>query len=128
MAQQYSIGWYKFASGSTSTGGVYSVSGAIGQHDAGGLMIGGNYSLTCGFWVLISVLQTPGAPTLNINDSGDMVTICWQDVSGWNLEWNNNLAVTHGWSASAGVTTTNGVDYLNLASPTGNWFFRLKHP
>ena len=52
-AQQYSIDWYKVAGGGgTSTGGVYSVSGTIGQHDAGGPMTGGNYSLTGGFWAL----------------------------------------------------------------------------
>ena len=66
-AQQYSIDWYKIAGGGgTSTGGVYSVSGTIGQHDAGGPMTGGNYSLTGGFWALISVVQTAGLPLLTI--------------------------------------------------------------
>ena len=41
FAQQYSIDWYKVAGGGgTSTGGVYAVSGTIGQHDAGGPMTG----------------------------------------------------------------------------------------
>ena len=31
-----------------------------------------------------------------------------------------------GWSASSGVTTLNGTNYLNLVAPTGNLFFRLK--
>ena len=66
-AQSYSIDWYKVASGGgTSTGGVYSVSGTIGQPDAGGAMSGGNYSLTGGFWSLISVVQTAGLPNLII--------------------------------------------------------------
>ena len=43
---------------------MYSVSGTIGQHDAGGPMTGGNYSLTGGFWALYAV-QTPGAPCLH---------------------------------------------------------------
>jgi hypothetical protein len=60
-AQSYSIDWYKIAGGGgTSTGGTYTVSGTIGQHDAGGPMTGGNYSLTGGFWALISVVQTAG--------------------------------------------------------------------
>ena len=64
-AQPYSIDWYKIAGGGgTSTGGTYQVSGTIGQPDAGGPMTGGNYSFTGGFWALISVVQTPGAPTL----------------------------------------------------------------
>ena len=128
QAQSYSIDWYTVdGGGGTSTGGVYSVSGTIGQHDAGGPMAGGNYSLTGGFWALISVVQTPGAPTLYISHSGNAVTVYWQDVSGWSLQQNANFALTTGWSAGAGVTNTNGTNYLNLVNPTGNLFFRLKH-
>jgi hypothetical protein len=127
-AQQYSIDWYKVAGGGgTSTGGTYSVSGTIGQHDAGGPMTGGNYSLTGGFWALISVVQTPGAPMLYISHSGSTVTVFWQNVSGWNLQQNANLA-TASWAASSGVTISNGTNYLSLTSPTGNLFFRLSNP
>jgi len=129
LAQSYSIGWYKIAGGGgTSTGGVYAVSGTIGQHDAGGPMTGGNYSLTGGFWSFLSVLQTPGAPTLFISHSGNTVTVYWQNVSGWNLQQNNNLAVPAGWSVNSSWTTSNGTNYLNLTSPTGNLFFRLSNP
>ena len=52
-AQTYSIDWYKVAGGGgTSTGGVYAVSGTIGQQDAGGLLTNGVYSLTGGYWAL----------------------------------------------------------------------------
>ena len=126
FAQSYSIDWYKIAGGGgTSTGGVYSVSGTIGQHDASGPMTGGNYSLTGGFWALISVVQTPGAPTLFISHAGNTVTVYWQDASGWSIQQNGNLASSAGWSASSGVTLLNGTNYLNLTSPTGNLFFRL---
>jgi len=128
-AQNYSIDWYKIAGGGgTSTGGVYSVSGTIGQHDAGGPMTGGNYSLTGGFWALISVVQTSGAPKLFISHSGNTVTVYWQNVSGWNLQQNNNLATPANWSDSSGVTTTNGTNYLNVLPPTGNRFYRLVKP
>jgi len=126
-AQQYSIDWYKIAGGGgTSTGGTYQVSGTIGQHDAGGPMTGGNYSLTGGFWALISVVQTPGAPTLFISHASNTVTVYWQDVPGWALQQNGNLASSAGWSASSGATLLNGTNYLNLTSPPGNLFFRLK--
>src|SRR5258708_17972752 len=63
---QYSIDWFTVdGGGGTSTGGLYSVSGTIGQPDAG-TMSGGNYSLTGGFWSLVSAVQTPGAPLLTI--------------------------------------------------------------
>ena len=130
IAQPYSIDWHKVAGGGgTSSNGPYSVSGTIGQHDAGGPMTGGNYSLTGGFWALISAVQTPGAPTLYISHSGTTVMVYWQAVGGWtNLEQNAQLAATNGWSVNTGWTTSGGTNYLNLASPSGNLFFRLSNP
>ena len=128
LGQSYSIDWYKIAGGGgTSTGGVYAVSGTIGQPDASGAMTGGNYSLTGGFWSLIAAVQTGGAPTLFISHSGNTVTVYWQDVSGWSLQQNSNLTSFGGWSASSGWTTSNGTNYLNITPPTGNLFFRLKN-
>ena len=99
-AQSYSIDWYKVSGGGdTSTNGQYSLSGTIGQHDAGGPMSGGNYSLTGGFWALYSVIQTPGAPTLYITHSGNTVTVFWQAVPGWSLQQNSNVELPGGWSA-----------------------------
>jgi hypothetical protein len=129
-AQTYSIDWYKVAGGGgTSTGGVYSVSGTIGQHDAGGPLAGGNYSMTGGFWALIQVVQTPGAPTLYVSHSGNTVTVYWQDVAGWNLIQSGNLTTPVGsWSASSSPTLSNGTNYVNFVNQTGNLFFRLNQP
>ncbi|MEI6197196.1 MAG: hypothetical protein WCS42_23015 [Verrucomicrobiota bacterium] len=129
-AQQYSVDWYKVAGGGgTSTNGQYSVSGTIGQPDASAAMSGGPYSVTGGFWALINVVQTPGAPTLYISHAGNTVTVSWQNVSGWNLVQNGNLTTPVGsWSASSSPTLTGGTNYLNLVNPTGNLFFRLKNP
>ncbi len=125
-AQSYSIDWYKIAGGGgTSTGAVYSISGTIGQSDASQLMTGGNYTLTAGFWSLVGTVQTLGAPLLSIVRQGAGVTVCWQNVSGWNLQQNSNLAGPGGWSAATGVTTNNGTNCLNLPLPAGNIFFRL---
>jgi hypothetical protein len=128
LGQSYSIDWYKIAGGGgTSTGGVYSVSGTIGQPDAGASMSGGNYSVTGGFWALVNVVQTPGAPTLYISHSGNTVTVFWQDVSGWNLIQSGNLTTPMAsWSASSGITTSNGTNAITLTPPTGSLFFRLK--
>ena len=123
---QYAIDWYKISGGGgSSTGGNYSISGTIGQPDAGSTMSGANYSLTGGFWSLISLAQTAGAPTLYISHSANTVTVYWQNVAGWNLYQNNNLTSPSGWETSAGVTTSNGTNSLNLTSPTGDLFFRL---
>ena len=52
---KYALDWYEVSGGGgVSAGGQYSLSGTIGQHDAGNAMTGGNYSLTGGFWSLIS--------------------------------------------------------------------------
>jgi hypothetical protein len=131
QAQPYSLDWHKISGGggtSTSTNGQYSVSGTIGQSDASGAMTNGQYSVTGGFWALIQVVQSPGAPTLYISHSTNTVTIFWQNVAGWNLQQNNNLTATNNWSASPGVTTSNGTNYLNVLNPSGNLFFRLKNP
>jgi len=128
-AQNYSMDWYKIAGGGgTSSNGQYTVSGTIGQHDAGGPMTGGSYSLTGGFWALISVVQTTGAPTLYISHASNTVTVYWQNVSGWTLQQNNSLAVPAGWSVNSGWTTSKGTNYLNISLPTGNLFFRLQQP
>ncbi|MBC8094301.1 MAG: hypothetical protein H7Y43_00685, partial [Akkermansiaceae bacterium] len=55
-AQPFAIDWHTIdGGGGTSTGGVYSVSGTIGQPDAG-RMSGGNYSIDGGFWGIIAVV------------------------------------------------------------------------
>lgn len=130
FAQSYSVDWYKIAGGGgTSTGGVYSVSGTIGQPDASGAMSAGNYSITGGFWSLINVVQTPGAPTLYISHSGNTVTVYWQDRPGWNLVQGSSLSTpVANWSPSSSPTLTGGTNYLNIPNPTASQFFWLKNP
>ena len=127
-AQSYSIDWYKVAGGGTSSNGQYTVNGTIGQPDASGALTGGNYSLTGGFWAIISVVQTAGAPALYISISGNTVMVYWQNVSGWTLQQNSSLTAPLGWSVNNGWTTVNGTNYLNITSPTGHSFFRLANP
>ena len=92
LGQSYSVDWHTIdGGGGTSTGGIYFVSGTIGQPDAG-MMSGGNYTLRGGFWALYA-LQTPGAPALLITCSGNTVTVYWQDVSGWSLQQNDDLSL-----------------------------------
>jgi hypothetical protein len=68
---QYAIPWHTIdGGGGTSTGGVYSVSGTIGQPDAGATMTNGQYSVTGGFWALPTAVQTTNAPTLTIVPAG----------------------------------------------------------
>jgi len=129
-AQSYSIDWYKVAGGGgTSTGGVYSVSGTIGQHDAGGPMIGNGYSLYGGYWSLFAV-QTPGAPALTIKlTTTNTALVYWPSPStGFNLQVNTNLATTN-WIAPVQTVNDNGtIKYILVSPPAGNRFYRLKSP
>jgi hypothetical protein len=125
-AQNYSIDWYKTAGGGgTSTGGVYAVSGSIGQPDAGA-MTGGNYSLTGGFWSLIAV-QTPGAPLLTITPSGSNVIISWPSPSsGFGLQENPDLNPAN-WSAVPATNSDSGtVKSITITAVPGNRYYRLK--
>jgi hypothetical protein len=123
-AQQYSINWYKIAGGGgTSTGGVYSVSGTIGQPDASMAMTGGSYSLTGGYWSLVSVVQTPGAPLLTITYAGNQAIVSWPaSVTGFTLQTNTDLA-NGTWGNYLGTVVNNST---TNSPPKGNLFFRLK--
>jgi len=129
FAQQYSIDWYKIAGGGgTSTSATYQVSGTIGQPEAGGAMSGGGYSVTGGFWSLISVVQTAGAPALTITHSGNNVTVSWPYPStGWTLQQNSNLT-TASWSPSGGISNDGTNNFITITGASGNLFFKLSHP
>ena len=130
FSQLYSIDWYKIAGGGgTSTGATYTVSGTIGQHDAGGPMIGGNYSLTGGFWALISVVQTPGVPNLTVSFvNPNSVKVSWPNTGSYTLLQNSSVA-GGGWTTSGySITTANGTNSITITPPTGNLFFRLSSP
>src|ERR1017187_6696041 len=130
FSQPYSIDWYKVAGGGgTSTGGVYAVSGTIGQHDAGGPMTGGNYSLTGRFWGGITVVQTPGAPRppITFNSQLPTVTVSWpSSATNYVLQQNSDLN-TANWVNTGLLITTNGTtESVTISPSTGNLFFRLK--
>ena len=102
--QSFSLDWFKIAGGGgTSTGGVYSVSGTIGQLDASGPLTNGQYSLTGGFWVLPIAVQDTNAPTLTIAPATPgNATISWApNTPGFVLQetwvlspanWTNSLS------------------------------------
>src|SRR5438445_529741 len=103
-AQSYSIDWFTIdGGGGTSTGGVYSVSGTIGQPDAGH-MSGGNFSLDGGFWGIIAAVQLPGSPLLRVVlTTSNAVVVAWPAPStGFALQ-QNGVPNAGGW---ANVTNT----------------------
>ena len=119
---QYSIDWATIdGGGGTSTGGVYAVSGTIGQSDAG-TMNGGNYSLQGGFWPGVTVPSTGEAPILFIQLSGDSAVISWSPATpGFALEATTDLAVAIWTAAPVGNPVT-----ILTSSPAK--FYRLRKP
>jgi hypothetical protein len=129
QSTNYSISWYTIAGGGgTSTGGNFALSGTIGQH-ATASMSGGTYSLTGGFWSILSAVQTPGAPLLSVSLTGKQATISWPaPASGFVLEESPNLT-TGSWSVSStSLTTNNGVISASAPSGSGYQYFRLHNP
>ena len=130
-AQSYSINWHTIdGGGGTSTGGVYSVNGTIGQPDAG-KMAGGTYTLDGGYWGIIAAVQTPGAPVLSIaRTTTNTVAVFWPSpATGFNLQVNTNGIASANWSNVVTAPTDNGTTRtVEVSPPTGNRFFRLFKP
>jgi hypothetical protein len=124
----YAINWSTIGGG-TSTGGVYAVSGTIGQPDAS-MMSGGNYTLQGGFWSIIAAVRTLGVPYLPVMLTPSNTVVVWWAVSptSWQLQATTNLVTTGSvWTGRAYFT--NGANCLYTESPpSGNRFYRLYKP
>ena len=130
QAQNYAITWYTVdGGGGTSTNGVYTVSGTIGQPDAGTLT-GGNFTLQGGFWGDVAAVPVPGAPLLTITRTAtNSVIVSWPlPADGWVLE--QVSAVTGAsWSQISPPYTNDGTRaWLVVPTPTGNRYYRLRKP
>lgn len=127
-AQSFSIDWYTIdGGGGTSTGGVYSLSGTIGQPDAG-TQSGGPYTLVGGFWGI--AIQTPGAPYLNISNSASGVVIYWErPATDFVLDQTPILvnSAPQPWTQVPFPYQTNETHvYVVVPSPTAAKFYRLR--
>ena len=124
-----------FADGRTATN-----SDGSGTATFSGLVINtaGSYTITASASGLTSAISSTfavsatgsvnvvaSAPPLSISMSGGAVKVSWQNVNGWNLQQNSNLAVPNGWSACSGAVNVNGTNCLTISSSTGSMFFRL---
>jgi hypothetical protein len=130
QAQTYSIDWFTIdGGGGTSTSGVYSVSGTIGQPDAGH-MSGGNFTLDGGFWGIVSAVQTVGSPNLTIQlTATNTIIVSWPSRStGFNLQQNADLTTT-AWLTPPETVTDNGtLKFIIVNPPLDNRFYRLSKP
>jgi hypothetical protein len=131
---QYSIDWWTIdGGGGTSSNGPYTLTGTIGQPDAG-VMSGGNFTLVGGFWGIIGAVQTPGAPFLSVLATlTNTVVVSWPSPApGWTLEYTSALVSPPGTNTWTPIpppyqTGTTNLYYLE-ASPVGNRFYHLRNP
>jgi hypothetical protein len=129
-AQSYSIDWFTIdGGGGTSTGGVFSVSGTIGQPDAGH-MSGGNYTLDGGFWGIFAAVQTPGAPLLRVfRTATNTVVLAWPVSSTiFSLQQESGLSPANWGPVTNSSSVVGSENQVIIAAPAGNRFYRLKYP
>jgi hypothetical protein len=110
--------------GGVSTGGVWKVSGTIGQHDAtAGTASGGTWSEQGGFWP--GVVAAPGGPLLTVTKLGaTRFTVAWNaDAVGYKLQYSADLQA---WTDFPGVTITGASSALWNLSNGPRYYFRLK--
>jgi hypothetical protein len=129
---QYSLDWHTLdGGGGTSTGGVFTVSGTIGQPDAG-VMTGGQFTLHGGFWGVIAAVQTPGAPMLSVTRTPtNTVVVSWPGPEvGWRLQSTTSLSTTPVvWTPLPPPYQVSGTNLcFTEATPVGNRFYRLNKP
>jgi hypothetical protein len=130
QAQSYSIDWFIIdgGGGGTSVGGEYSVSGTIGQPDAG-TMTNGYYTLVGGFWGVVLARREP-PPVLRIRRSGDALIISWPNPStGFQLQQSSSLAPLIQWTdVNQTPVRVDGERQVTIANPVGARFYRLRKP
>jgi hypothetical protein len=124
---QYEVSWWTIDSGGqTSGGGAYQLSGTIGQPDAG-ILAGGNYTLTGGFWGYGNRIES--VPKLRIALEYPNVIVAWPNPSAnFQLQVTPSLSAPN-WSDVNIVPNVLG-DEKQVTAPlqAGNQFFRLRKP
>lgn len=130
VAQDFALKWYALSGGAGAcTGGVYCVSGTVGQ-PAVGSSSGGTYALEGGYWGVVTAVPMPGAPELKAVRSGQGVLISWPSTSpGFVLEEAISLPLPNGWGViNQAVIVVGGENTVTIPAVSGNRFYRLKKP
>lgn len=125
----YALEWSGFYAGGTSVGEEFTLTGTIGQPDAGTLT-GGGFTLTGGIQALFAAVPAPGAPTLYFDRTAtNTVILSWANT-GWLLECAHVLGGTAtNWTAVPQPWQTNATSvYVIEPFTAGCQFYRLRQP
>jgi hypothetical protein len=127
QGEPYSIDWFKIAPvAAASQGGNFRLSGVMAQPDAGA-MVGGNFALKSGFLSVVTVLQTPGAPTLTVTRRApNAIEIGWAFSStGFALEQSTDLRAGTWQPVTEPVLGDGTRRFIAITPREGQLFYRL---
>ena len=122
----YDLSWHTVdGGGGTGSGGVFTVTGTIGQPAAGGPLVGGTFAVTGGFWALPLTVQTGETPTLSITPLAPGQTrISWEpDTAGFVLQETSSLLPANWVNSPTGATNP-----VSLPVTIHTQFYRLSKP
>ena len=132
-AQNYAVDWSTVpGGGGTSTAGVYTITGTIGQPDVGRLN-SSDFTIDGGFWSIVAAIQEPGAPLLSVRlTQTNTVVVSWPIT--WpgfvlleNLDLNGTNWVQVTTPPVVVVTSqTTAEKHVVVPTPIGKRFYRLK--
>ena len=132
-AEVFGVDWSTTAGGGgTSTAGVYTITGTIGQAAAGRLN-SSDFTIDGGFWSIVAAIQEPGAPLLSVRlTQTNTVVVSWPMTwPGFVLLQNSDFNATN-WVQ---VTTppivvvtsqTTAEKQVIVPTPIGRRFYRLR--
>ncbi len=122
--EDYHVDWFAIeGGGGESSGGEYSLSGAVSQPESGGSMSGSDFSVDAGF---LSVITVEGPP-LRIALSADAtITVAWQSSFTTHPLQQSSDLTPESWEDSAYPIADDGITKsITFTAAPGKLFFRL---
>jgi hypothetical protein len=125
-ADDLAVDWHSIdAGGGVSIGGAYILSGTIGQLDAGPTSIGGEFTITGGFWTSPAAGPAPEPPKLMVAmPESNLAQISWSPPTpGFVLQTTTSLSPPEWENTLTGATNpvtllpTLRVQYFRLIRP-----------
>lgn len=128
VAQNYAINWYTVGSGGgTSSGGIYVLTGTVGQPDAG-VLTGAEFELVGGFWSVLSSVPSTVFPVLTVYvTTNDAIVVAWPSSSSSSIVLQESTDIyAPSWVPSSQPIVSDGITKsVTINSPAGRLFFRL---
>ena len=131
LPPRFTVDWYCLAAGGASSatpGGRFAISSTIGQAAPNPPAAQGRFELSSGYWALVGVVQTVGAPLLTSRLMGAQVRVSWISTpdTAWKLQQTSHTPDQAVWSDAPYPVADDGVERsVLILAPNGRAFFRL---